>query len=251
MTGALVVGGAGAIGASCAEALVAGGWSVVVADLDLSAAERVGERIGAAGAFQVDVTSTESVQRATGAADELLGGLSAAVNLAAVGGPAARLHEYADEAWSRVVEVNLSGTFRCLRAQVAAMLPTGGSIVVVSSVGGAVGFAGAAAYSTTKHGLTGMVRSAALEYAADGIRVNAVAPGFVDTAFLRSRRTAAEIARLEAAHPLGRLARVEDVAATVAHLVSPAAGFVTGSTYDVDGGLLAGHPGLLGAGQSQ
>ncbi|WP_235735533.1 SDR family NAD(P)-dependent oxidoreductase [Nocardioides alcanivorans] len=251
MTGALVVGGAGAIGASCAEALIAVGWSVVVADLDRTAAARVAERLGAAGAVEVDVTSTESVERATDAAVGMLGGLAAAVNLAAIGGPAARLHEYADDEWGRVIEVNLNGTFRCLRAQVAAMLPTGGSIVVVSSVGGAVGFAGAAAYSTSKHGLTGMVRSAALEYARDGIRINAVAPGFVDTDFLRSRRSRAEIDRLEAAHPLGRLAHVDEVAAVVTHLVSPAAGFVTGSTYDVDGGLLAGHPGLLGAGEGQ
>src|SRR5699024_1743852 len=149
-TGALVVGGAGAIGAASAEALVDSGWSVVVADLDGVAARQVAEGIGAVGALEVDVTSAESVQGATDEAVAVVGRLGAAVNPAAAGGPVARVHEYDDSQWSRMVEVNLNGTFRCLRAQIGAMLPMRGSIVVVSSVGSALGFAGAAAYATTK-----------------------------------------------------------------------------------------------------
>src|SRR5699024_9136384 len=107
MTGALVVGGAGAIGAASAEALVDSGWSVVVADLDGVAARQVAEGIGAVGALEVDVTSAESVQGATDEAVAVVGRLGAAVNLAAVGGPVARVHEYDDSQWSRMVEVNL------------------------------------------------------------------------------------------------------------------------------------------------
>jgi NAD(P)-dependent dehydrogenase (short-subunit alcohol dehydrogenase family) len=240
--GALVVGGAGAIGEACVAALVRDGAAVVVADVDEVAASTVVARTGAAGAVLVDVCSPESVRAGTERAVAMLGGLDVAVNLAAVGGPPARLHEYDDESWERVVDVNLNGTFRCLREQVRAMIGGGGSIVVVSSVGAGVGFAGAAAYATSKHALTGLIRSAALEYAADGIRVNAVAPGFVDTGFLRARRSPAELEDLAAAHPLGD---VREVAEVVRFLASPAAGFVTGSCYGVDGGFLAGNGSLL------
>ncbi|WP_293786593.1 SDR family NAD(P)-dependent oxidoreductase [uncultured Aeromicrobium sp.] len=240
---AVVVGGAGAIGTACVAALVARGFRVVVADLDPERATAAMNRTGAAEAIAVDVRSSASVRSAFDEVADRWGRLDVAVNLAAVGGPARRLHAHSDDEWERVVDVNLNGTFRCLREELRLMAATGGggSIVVVSSVGAEVGFAGAAPYATTKHALTGLVRSAALEYADDGIRVNAVVPGFVDTAFLRDRRTPAELAQLASAHPVGRLAKAEEVAAVVSFLASSEAGFVTGSCYGVDGGFLAGR----------
>lgn len=243
---AVVVGGAGAIGEACGEALMAGGFRVAVADVDRAGAERVASRLGADAAVTIDVTSSDSVRSGLNGLADRWGRMDVAVNLAAVAGPRVALHAYDDDEWSRIVDVNLTGTFRCLREQLRLMSRFGaGSVVVVSSVGAEIGFPEAAAYSTTKHALTGLVRSAAVEYAAHGVRVNAVLPGFVDTPFLRGRRTPAELERLAMAHPLGRLAKPGEVAAVVAFLASSASDFVTGSCYEVDGGFLAGRP--LGA----
>jgi NAD(P)-dependent dehydrogenase (short-subunit alcohol dehydrogenase family) len=153
-----------------------------------------------------------------------------------------RLHEYSDADWSRVLGVNLDGLFRCLRAELRAMLAgSGGSVVNISSVTGHVGHPGAAAYSTSKHAVEGLTRSAALEYAGDGIRVNAVVPGFIGTELLHSRRTDAEVAALAALHPVARLGTSEEVAAVATFLLTDAASFVTGSSHAVDGGFLAGR----------
>jgi NAD(P)-dependent dehydrogenase (short-subunit alcohol dehydrogenase family) len=228
---ALVMGAAGAIGRACAEELAARGMTVVAADL-----------VSAAGVVPLDVTDSESVRSVVQGVVDQHGRLDVAVNVAGVGGPTKRLHEYDDEEWSRVVEVNLGGMFRCVREEVCAMLGNGGSIVNVSSVTGSSGFPTATPYSASKHGVEGLTRSAALEYADDGIRVNAVAPGFIETELLTGRRGADEVAAIAAAHALRRLGTVEEVANVVAFLASEQASFVTGATYSVDGGYLAGRP---------
>jgi NAD(P)-dependent dehydrogenase (short-subunit alcohol dehydrogenase family) len=241
---ALVVGGAGAIGAACARRLVALGAQVVVADLDPDASTAVADASGAVLGVGVDVTDPASVAAMVERTVADLGSLDVAVNVAGIGGPATRLHEYSDADWNRVIGVNLTGVFTCLRAEIRAMLSQSGSgrsIVNMSSVTGSLGFAGAAAYSTSKHGLEGLTRSAALEYAEDGIRINSVAPGFIETELLVSRRTREELAALAAAHPVKRLGTVDEVADVVAFLASERASFVTGATYATDGGFLAGR----------
>lgn len=232
----LVTGGAGAIGSACVEAAARVGAVVVPADLP-SSAPRPGRPV-----LPMDVTSTALVDRVVTQVLEEHGRLDGAVNVAGIGGPSTRLHEYSDDEWSRVLGVNLDGLFRCVRAEVRAMLAgSAGSIVNISSVTGHVGHPGAAAYSTSKHAVEGLTRSAALEYAGDGIRVNAVVPGFIGTELLHSRRTEKEVAALASLHALDRLGSAEEVAAMVVFLLSDAASFVTGSSHAVDGGFLAGR----------
>jgi NAD(P)-dependent dehydrogenase (short-subunit alcohol dehydrogenase family) len=238
----LVVGGAGAIGAACAGRLVAGGADVVVADLDHEQAAAAADLVGARYGIGVDVTSTASVDAMVRSVADQLGRLDVAVNVAGVAGPPKRMHEYTDEEWTGVLEVNLTGVFTCVRAEVGAMLARGegGVVVNMSSVTGQSGFATASAYSASKHGLEGFTRSAALEYAADGIRINAVAPGFIETELLTRRRSAEEVAAIAARHPLLRLGTPGEVAEVVAFLASDRASFVTGASYTADGGYLAG-----------
>lgn len=239
---AVVVGGAGGIGIACAARLVADGADVVIADLDADRATAAAARVGARLGLEVDVTASPSVDRMVQRVVDELGALDVAVNVAGVGGPRKRMHEYADEEWAHVLQVNLTGVFACVRAEVRAMLAggRGGAIVNMSSVTGHSGVPSASAYCASKHGLEGLSRSAALEYASDGIRVNTVAPGFIATELLTSRRSHDEIASIASRHAMLRLGTPEEVAQVVAFLVSDRASFVTGASYRADGGYLAG-----------
>lgn len=242
---ALVTGAASGIGRACAEGYGRAGASVIVSDVDREGGEATVEAVVAAGGearfVAADVSDPEACAGLVAAAEETFGGLDCACNNAGIGGEQNLTGEYSIEGWRRVLEVNLSGVFYCMKPQIAALgRRGGGSIVNVASILGQVGFATAPAYVAAKHGVVGLTKTAALEYAAAGIRVNAVGPAFIQTPMIAALENDPEVReQLIAQHPIGRLGRSEEVAALVVWLSSDAASFVTGAYLPVDGGYLA------------
>jgi NAD(P)-dependent dehydrogenase (short-subunit alcohol dehydrogenase family) len=240
----IVTGGGSGIGEACAKLFAERGASVLVSDIDLAAAERVAGEIESAGgraaADRTDVADADQVEAMVAAAVERFGGLDIGVNNAGIGGPTAPTGEYPLDGWRTVMSVNLNGVFYCTRAEIGPMRERGGgSIVNMASILGTVGFANSVAYVAAKHGVVGLTQNAALEHAADHIRVNAVGPGFIRTPLLDANLDEAALTAIAALHPIGRLGTSEEVAELVAWLASDASSFVTGSYYPVDGGYLA------------
>jgi NAD(P)-dependent dehydrogenase (short-subunit alcohol dehydrogenase family) len=236
---ALVTGGGSGIGRACAALLAAEGARVVVVDRSREAAERVAREIGPSGhAVTADITDKGQASAMAAAAVDRFGGLDLAINSAGVGnGGWARLGETAPESWEAVLRVNLTGTFYSIRAEVGAMASRSGAIVNIASTMALVSHPGLSAYSASKHGVLALTRVAALDYADEGIRVNAVCPGTVDTPMVAYRRE--DFPAIAEGIPLGRLARPQEVATVAVLLASPSAGFVTGAAWAVDGGYTA------------
>jgi NAD(P)-dependent dehydrogenase (short-subunit alcohol dehydrogenase family) len=242
---ALVTGASRGIGAATARALAAAGASVVVAARSEQALRLLAEDIVAGGgqalAVPTDVTAPASVRRLVDQTLDTYGRLDAAVNNAAGGGHRPTpLAEVTVADYDSALAVTLRGVFLAMRYEIPAMLAAGGgSIVNMASTGGLEAVGGLAGYISAKFGVVGLTRTAALDYAAGGIRVNALAPGPILTEQLER---AGEHAQAQAARavPIGRLGRPEEVAAAVVWLCGPASSFVTGATLPIDGGMLAG-----------
>lgn len=242
---ALVTGAGSGIGRSVALAYSREGARVAVSDIAISAGRETVAAIESAGgqAFFVEtnVADASACEAMVESVVNQFGRLDIACNNAGVNRFSGPTAEYELEHWKEVIDVNLSGVFYCMRYQIAAMLTGGsGAIVNIASVLGKVGFPSVPAYVASKHGVVGLTQAAAVEYGGQGIRVNAVGPGWVLTPFTAHRTSDPEQrARLEALHPMGRLGEAEEVAELVLWLSSPKASFVTGGYYPVDGGFLA------------
>lgn len=240
---ALVTGAGRGLGREVARHLAGRGASVLVADLDAQSAHEVAAHItshgGRAEPCHLDVRDPASVQAAVERAS-LLGPLRIAVNNAGVAGAVVPVAEYPLAEWRRILDTNLDGVLHCLQAELPAMQQGGGgSIINMASVLGTVGRAHASAYVAAKHAVVGLSRSAAMEYGKDGIRVNAVAPGYVITDLNRERLTPEVQQAIAQDTALGRLGTIEEVVGIVGFLASDAASYVTGSCQVVDGGYSA------------
>lgn len=240
---AFVTGAGSGIGRAAALAFAREGAKVVVADLSEQNSQETVRLIEALGgralAVRCDVTRAEDVKAALDRTIETFGRLDAAFNNAGSEQPVTATADLTEEEWDRIVRVNLGGVFLCMKYEIPLMLAQGGGAIVNTSSGAGVkGFKGQAAYAAAKHGVVGLTKSAALDYAPQNIRINAVCPGIIDTPMMDrfSGGTAEGRERVISQEPIGRMGRPEEIANAVVWLCSDAAPFVIGHAMVIDGG---------------
>src|SRR5213596_56066 len=240
---AFVTGAGSGIGRATALAFARAGANVVVADIgeqgNQETARLIEQQGGHALAVRCDVSRAEDVKAALDKAVEVFGRLDFAFNNAGVEQPITAAAEVTEEEWNRIIRINLSGVFLCMKYEIPLMLKQGGGAIVNTASGAGVkGFAGQAAYTAAKHGVVGLTKSTALDYASQNIRVNAVCPGIIATPMMNrfTGGTAEGERRVIAQEPIGRMGKPEEIAATVVWLCSDAAAFVVGHAMVVDGG---------------
>lgn len=242
---ALVTGASSGIGRSTAVMYAERGASVVVSDINSKGGEETVEIIRSLGGkallVDTDVSRPSECEALVETVMTEFGRLDIAFNNAGIGGEPNKVGELSIDGWDQVIRINLSGVFYCMHYEIPAMLNSGGgSIVNMSSILGQVGYVTASAYVSAKHGVIGLTKTAAIECAKSGIRINAVGPAFIHTPLIASIEDNAQVAQaLIDLHPLGRFGTPEEVAELVIWLSSDQASFVTGGYYPVDGGYLA------------
>lgn len=241
---AIITGAASGIGKATALLMAKEGARTVVSDIDEKKGQKVVDEIkkngGEASFIKADSSSAEDNEKLVKHTVDTYGKLHIAVNNAGIGGPLSLTANYPVEDWLKVINLNLNGVFYGLKHQIAAIKEAGGgSIVNIASILGQVGTRESAAYVAAKHGVVGLTKAAALEYAQENIRINSVGPGYINTPLVRNSLDEETIETLKDMHPVGHLGESEEVAELILWLASEKSSFVTGSYYPVDGGYLA------------